>query len=70
MKIYLLKEYNFDNMENNYHSALAVKILGYKKSLEEAGQYIEGKVKNDKTYKGWDKKYYPRYSIDTVEEII
>jgi hypothetical protein len=69
MTVHIIKEVGFASWENHIAAAISSKVLGYAKSLEAANAFIEEKRKQEESYKGWDGNWYPKYTIQTIEEV-
>jgi hypothetical protein len=65
--MFIVIQYDFNNMEDDLGFAKCSNILGYKKSYNEAYQYICELDSN--YYKGWDGMTYPHYDIKEIKEI-
>ena len=64
---FLITKVDFDTDENSIGNAIIKTIVGYTDSVDKATEYI--KQRQCKKYMGWDKKEYPQYIIDEIDNV-
>ena len=67
--IYVIKECNFDNLENRWSNAFIESTIGYTTTKEKAQAIIDECLSSCKTYDGWDNEVYPKFKVEEIPEI-